>query len=179
MAFKLNRVLMLTKAYPSILIALLTVLSIGINATAKIPTINSNRNSVKEASVKQFGPIIRAKQDEGKSTISSLNRAQQAYYLENSRFASNFGQLGLGISAETGNYSYKVAVVNPRSARSTASAKDTRIRSYTGAVFAIGSGNNTTTIAGICQSNRASRTPPPMPRLVRNNIQCPAGSTKL
>jgi len=179
MAFKLQRVFRLTKAYPSIFIPLFTVLSIGINATAQIPTKNYNQNSLKEASVKQFGPIIRAKQDEGKSTISSLNKAQQAYYLENSRFASNFGQLGVGISAETGNYSYKVAVVNTRSARSTASGKDTRIRSYTGAVFVIGSGNNATTIAGICESNRASRTPPLMPRLVRNNIQCPAGSTKL
>lgn len=179
MGFKFCYPTMLKKACPSIFTTLLTVLSMGITATAGISTTYHNQNSAKFAGVKQFGPIIRAKQDEGKSTISSLNRAQQAYYLENNRFTGNFGQLGVGISPETGNYSYKIAVVNPRSARATASAKDSRIRSYTGAVFVIGSGNNATTITGICESNSASRTPPAMPRLVRNNIQCPAGSRKI
>ena len=92
---------------------------------------------------------------------------------------ANLAQLGTGINPETNNYSYKIAVVNPRSARATAAAKDNRIRSYTGAVFVIGSGNNATTITAICETNNASRTPPAMPRLVGNNIQCAAGSRKL
>lgn len=175
MHFKFHRIFLLTNTYPAILVSLLAVLSIGIAATAKIITPSAARNSAK-----QFEPmIIKAKQDEAKNYISAFNKAQQAYYIENGRFTANLGQLGVEINPETNNYSYKIAVVNPRSSRTNASAKDNRIRSYVGAVFVIGSGNNTTTITAICETNNPSKTPPAMPRIVGNNIQCAAGSRKL
>lgn len=153
----------------------LTVLSIGIAATASITALN-NQNLSFAASTKQLGPIFRARQDEAKSTIGSINRAQQAYYLEQGRFTSQFGQLGIGVPSETNFYSYKIARAEPKRTIATAAAKQTGLRSYAGVVYVL---SNNTTITAICETNSASRTPPALPQLVRNNIQCPGGSTRL
>jgi len=82
MSFKFDRILLLTNAYPAILVSLFAVLSIGMGANAKIITPNAERNSAKMTSIKQFEPmIIKAKQDEAKNSIGAFNKGQQAYYL--------------------------------------------------------------------------------------------------
>lgn len=47
-----------------------------------------------------------AKQSEAKTYIGSLNRSQQAFYIEHGTFAQNFDELGLNIAEETENYRY-------------------------------------------------------------------------
>lgn len=49
-----------------------------------------------------------AKQSEAKTYVGSLNRAQQAYYLENKAFSNSFAPLGLGIAEQTVNYQYSI-----------------------------------------------------------------------
>jgi len=53
----------------------------------------------------------KAKQSEAKTYVGAMNRAQQSYYLENSRFAlnGNFSELGLGIKTQTTNYDYSIS----------------------------------------------------------------------
>jgi type IV pilus assembly protein PilA len=53
----------------------------------------------------------KAKQSEAKTILGSLNRAQQAFYLENNYFAASadFGKLGLGVKTQTENYKYLIA----------------------------------------------------------------------
>ncbi|MCS6813536.1 MAG: prepilin-type N-terminal cleavage/methylation domain-containing protein [Cyanobacteria bacterium] len=50
----------------------------------------------------------KAKQSEAKQNVGSLNRAQQAYYLENYEFGTTVHTLGIGIHEQTDNYSYAI-----------------------------------------------------------------------
>ncbi|BAZ32894.1 serine/threonine protein kinase [Cylindrospermum sp. NIES-4074] len=121
----------------------------------------------------------KAKQSEAKTYIGSMNRAQQAYFLENNKFSSTIAELQLGIKSETQNYSYSVNVINPKqSVRLTAKAKVSGLKSYTGAVF-VQNAKEFLTIAGTCETTAPSQTPPNMPELVKGAIQCPAGSQSL
>ncbi|NEP16138.1 MAG: prepilin-type N-terminal cleavage/methylation domain-containing protein [Leptolyngbya sp. SIO4C1] len=51
----------------------------------------------------------KAKQAEGRTYVGAMNRAQQAYYLENGRFANNLDLLGTGLSSQTKYYDYTIA----------------------------------------------------------------------
>ncbi len=50
--------------------------------------------------------VNKAKQTEAKITLGSLNRAQQAFYLEKSQFADDIPSLGIGINPDGSNYTY-------------------------------------------------------------------------
>lgn len=81
------------------LIELLTVIIIiGILSAIALPSM--------------LGQANKARQTEAKVNLASLNRAQQAFYLENSSFIANvaeIGKLGIGIVPETQNYSITFA----------------------------------------------------------------------
>jgi type IV pilus assembly protein PilA len=79
---------------------LVVIIIIGILAAIALPSFLNQAN--------------KAKQAEAKTYIGSLNRAQQAFYLENDYFTAfgatgeGFGQLGLGIATKTVNYQYSI-----------------------------------------------------------------------
>ena len=79
---------------------LVVIIIIGILAAIALPSFLNQAN--------------KAKQAEAKTYIGSMNRAQQAFYLENDYFTeygtsgSGFGQLGLGIATQTVNYKYNI-----------------------------------------------------------------------
>lgn len=50
----------------------------------------------------------RSARSEGRTYIGSMNRAQQAYYLEEESFSTEIPFLGLGIQAETNHYRYGI-----------------------------------------------------------------------
>ena len=179
MFVKIWRSLSIAKAHTSILVALLTIFSLGVSARGNISTGNSSNKQTEPLLERLQGDPVRGRQAEARQYVSATNKAQQAYYTENGKFSSNWSQLGVGIRTETANYTYRISNLSARSVRVTAAAKDNRLKSYTGAVFIVGAGNDLTSQSVICESNTATRTPPAMPRLVRNNIQCAAGSTKL
>lgn len=127
--------------------------------------------------------LLQAQQKEGKIILASMNRAQQAYHLENNKFATTISELGLGIKPETDNYRYQIIAQKDStgSVMMTATAKRSELRSYTGAVFAVKTQDNqdTLTIAGICETDKPSTTPPAMPKTPSDaeaKIECPAGS---
>ncbi|MEO1400742.1 MAG: type IV pilin-like G/H family protein [Cyanobacteria bacterium J06635_1] len=76
----------------------------------------------------------KAKQTEGRTYIGSMNRAQQAYYLENSRFANDMEFLGTGLRAQTTNYDYAIASNSPNLAYvvNIANPRLTTIKGYYG-----------------------------------------------
>ncbi|MBE9117992.1 pentapeptide repeat-containing protein [Lusitaniella coriacea LEGE 07157] len=121
------------------------------------------------------------KQSEAKNYVGAMTRAQQAYYLEESKFATEIDELGIGISSETDWYSYEI-VPQPDSTESVmmvARAKEDGLKSYTGIVFLIGdvSGDDWSSITQICETEQPSAQPPAMPQLLEDReIQCPAGS---
>jgi len=75
---------------------LVVIIIIGILSAIALPSFLNQAN--------------KAKQSEAKTYVGSMNRAQQAYYLENNQFAdqNNFGNLGLGIATQTTNYRYVI-----------------------------------------------------------------------
>jgi prepilin-type N-terminal cleavage/methylation domain-containing protein len=89
---------------------LVVIIIIGILAAVALPSFLSQAN--------------KARQSEAKTYIGSMNRAQQAYYIENGTFAFNskFSQLGLGIDDQTKNYAYSISP--------TAAASGAAVRNY-------------------------------------------------
>ncbi|MBD2431031.1 MULTISPECIES: type IV pilin-like G/H family protein [Fischerella] len=130
--------------------------------------------------------LSKAKQSEAKQNIGAINRAQQAFYLENTidssngNFSSTLSDLGIGIRPETQNYIYEINVDDTK-AIATATAKTSGIKSYVGAVYKIKtevlSVDETLTIAKLCESNQPSTTPPGIPELMGKEIICAAGSS--
>lgn len=73
---------------------LVVIIIIGILSAISIPSFISQSS--------------KARATEAKSNLAALNRAQQAFYLENNEFVDNvsqIGNLGIGIPPETANYS--------------------------------------------------------------------------
>lgn len=103
---------------------LVVVIIIGILAAIALPAF--------------FSQVNRARQSEAKTYVGTMNRAQQAHYLENGNFApqSDFGKLPLRLLDQTEYYSYGIAtdssdlsyVVN------IANPKNDALKSYIGLV---------------------------------------------
>ena len=123
----------------------------------------------------------RSRESEAKSWIGAINRAQQAYRLENIDFAATLEDLQVGLPSETYLYSYAIeSQPDPGlSVMTTARAKEEGLRSYTGAVFVIETGS---TISIICETDTTSMTPPEMPappKDANERPSCPAESSEL
>jgi type IV pilus assembly protein PilA len=128
---------------------LVVIIIIGILAAIALPSFLNQAN--------------KAKQSEAKTYVGSMNRTQQAYYLENSRFAtdtaSQFGALGLGVATQTQNFTYSLAdagagtaVANLGTVRTDLTPKPA-LKAYVGGVK-IGSVQATseaTTVAVLCE----------------------------
>jgi prepilin-type N-terminal cleavage/methylation domain-containing protein len=74
---------------------LVVIIIIGILAAIALPSFLNQAN--------------KAKQSEAKTYTGSMNRAQQAYYLERGEFTTALDELGLGIASSTENYFYQAA----------------------------------------------------------------------
>ncbi len=120
---------------------------------------------------------------EGQQSISSINSAQEAYYTEKQKFGTAIDELGLDIKPETETYSYQIIPQSGSipSTMVTAKAKNPKLKSYTGAVFAFKAKDEDTSIVSIvCGTDKPSTTPPAMPIAPKNaeeEIKCPAGSS--
>jgi type II secretory pathway pseudopilin PulG len=124
--------------------------------------------------------VGKARTAEAKSILGTINKSQESYSLENSRFANSIDALGLKL--EPGRaFKYQIEPIsNPNVAIVTATATRTESKSYTGVVFKMGSGQATSLLSGICETNTPSQTPPEfttMPSTVATSIECPPGST--
>jgi prepilin-type N-terminal cleavage/methylation domain-containing protein len=162
---------------------LVVIIIIGILAAIALPSFLNQAN--------------RARQSEAATYIGSMNRAQQAFYLENSEFTGDLGALGLGISAETEFYNYEIddsqladtIVTNQAQPKQGAQSP---VKAIIGGV-SIGvvqtsptptpGSTDATTIAGVCTGEKAPVNDGPLgtdPVDVANvggqdKIQCPDG----
>ncbi|MHC5597701.1 MAG: type IV pilin-like G/H family protein [Nostoc sp.] len=113
-----------------------------------------------------------------KINIGSINRSQQATYLEKTAFVNTIEELGLGLKSETEDYFYNLTA-DSSNALVTATAKIDELKSYTGAVFLVQENGETTTVAVVCETNAPSKTPPQSPQLNGSQLACRAGSSKV
>ncbi|MGC1307625.1 MAG: type IV pilin-like G/H family protein [Phormidesmis sp.] len=130
---------------------LVVIIIIGILSAIALPSFLNQAN--------------KAKQSEAKTYIGSMNRAQQAYYMENGTMATNerFAQLGLGIKAQTDSYDYRIADGTPAAAgdptnyvAATAAPRQDPLKVYAGGVKTATVGQNanieTTTLTTLCEA---------------------------
>jgi hypothetical protein len=120
-------------------------------------------------------------QSEGRQYISSMIRAQQAYFLENDKFSGSIKDLGLGNSSETENYSFRTIPQGNQKQQvmMTATAKKSEIRSYTGVVYVVKDKKNIITQSAICETEKPSTNPPAKPQIPTSSaqkFQCASGS---
>ncbi|AFY42233.1 type IV pilin-like G/H family protein [Nostoc sp. PCC 7107] len=74
---------------------LVVVIIIGVLAAIALPSL--------------LGQVNKAKQSEARNYVGTVNRSQQAYYLEYQGFATSISQLQVGIKTQSDNYSYVIA----------------------------------------------------------------------
>ena len=117
---------------------LVVIIIIGILSAIALPAFLNQAN--------------KAKQSEGKQYISSINKGQQAFYAENTRFGTNVAVLGLGLKTATTNYSYAVSATG---ANATALATPTNLdalKGYAGGVGLVDAGDAKTTQSILCET---------------------------
>ncbi len=122
---------------------LVVIIIIGILSAIALPSFLNQANKAKESESKQY--------------VGSMNRTQQAYYLEKNTFASAITLLGLGIKTDSTNYTYGISAPGNTAVSNVSYPKNTAtLRAHTGGV-AVASTDGTatgerTTIAKLCQS---------------------------
>lgn len=125
---------------------LVVIIIIGVLAAIALPSFLNQANKAKQSEAKQY--------------VGSMNRSQQAYYLEKGEFTTDIGQLGLGIKTQTDNYIYSAAQINAFTATNAmvSSRGDSRkpaLKSYTGGVLlgTVAAGGEGTTLAVVCEKD--------------------------
>ena len=130
---------------------LVVIIIIGILSAIALPSFLNQAN--------------KAKQSEAKTYVGTMNRAQQAYYLEKNTFTDQFGFLGLGVATETANYEYAISAGGGGLLDEVANsgyASGPALKSYMGAVntATIAATSEATTLAVLCEETNASATAP-------------------
>lgn len=117
---------------------LVVIIIIGILSAIALPAFLNQAN--------------RAKQSEAVTYVGSMNRAQQAYRLENAAFAPTVSELNLGVAEKTANYSYSISTANANEARADATPADAvTLRGYRGLTYIkLDNLKNATTAAVLC-----------------------------
>jgi type IV pilus assembly protein PilA len=119
---------------------LVVIIIIGILSAIALPSFLNQANKGKQSEAKQYA--------------GSMNRAQQAFFLENGSFTVTLNSLGMGIKSVTENYTYEIAGGATGVANNGRSLK-APLKSYVG-VVALSTQSGTseaTTLAVLCESD--------------------------
>ncbi len=158
------------KLKPSCMIGLTVFLVLGLGAfVLSLPSFVSCGSSAKRAEAKQ--------------NVGAMNRAQQAYYLDNKAFSKSLESLDIGISTQTTNYEYSTrATKNAAFSYGISRKKD--IKSYVGGVFLVPTTNldskadkdEIKTVDILCEATSNGNTQPATPILLHSVPTCGSGT---
>ena len=125
---------------------LVVIIIIGILAAIALPSFLNQAN--------------KARQSEAKSYVGSMNRAQQAYFLEKNQFSSDIPTLGLGIKTTTENYNYTSPRNGATAVSGLGSPSKIALKGYAGTTWVgvTATGGEATTLAILCESTVAPST---------------------
>ncbi|MFE1746675.1 type IV pilin-like G/H family protein [Coleofasciculus sp. H7-2] len=132
-----------------------------------------------------FAKTAKGQQSEAKQYISSMKRAQQAYFLENNDFPDSVEKLGIGIKTQTVNYDYATRGLGSRSVFNYGIARNSNIKSYIGAVFIVrvkyssAAKNKMMTMAILCESNAVGATQLAEPIYDKGRLACGADTREI
>jgi type IV pilus assembly protein PilA len=123
---------------------LVVVIIIGVLAAIALPSLLSQ--------------VSKARQSEAKQNVGSMNRAQQAFFLENNNaFTTSLQELALGIRSATENYIYNIEGVTGTNVTNKGRARKSRLKSYAGSVYTstqlVNTINEAITLAQLFESN--------------------------
>ncbi|PZV03645.1 MAG: pesticin [Leptolyngbya sp.] len=125
---------------------LVVIIIIGILAAIALPSFLNQAN--------------KARQSEAKTYVGSVNRAQQAYRLENTEFAPDITTLGIGIVEDTTYYGYAVTAAGEGGTYTDGTSKDVGVKSYQGIVqLKQPAGEDATSVAVLCEAEEAGTDP--------------------
>ncbi|MGL5061154.1 MAG: type IV pilin-like G/H family protein [Microcoleus sp.] len=128
------------------------------------------------ASEAQVSQTAKAKESTAKQFVAAMNKAQQAYYAENTGFTSSVSNLGLGnIKPDTDNYSYSITTGN-KAVFNYGVSQHANLKSFVGGVFLVG---NTNTKSILCQTNAAGKAKPANPTNKNGVLSCGANTVKV
>jgi len=128
----------------------------------------------------------KAKASEAKNNIGAMNRAQQAYYLENKAFSNSFESLDIGIPTQTINYEYSTRATKTAAFNYGIARKGTKnIKNYVSGVFVVPATNvdpkadkkEMITVTIVCEATSSGRTKIAAPTL-QNNVPTCGSETK-
>ena len=119
---------------------LVVIIIIGILSAIALPAFLNQANKAKQSEAKQY--------------VSSMNKGQQAFYAENSKFSidTTGTELGLGIKTQTTNYSYDLSKGDADlGGVANADPLSDSLKGYGGSVALVTAGEAKTTTSIICQ----------------------------
>jgi type II secretory pathway pseudopilin PulG len=128
-----------------------------------------------------FAMVRKAKESEARNNIGAMNRAQQAYFLEQQEFSDSMAALGISIKPQTENYDYSIRAT-PLAVFNYATPRRNGLRGYVSTVYLLVPNEQTgeilTTVL-ICKtkddgrSNWSKIPRPAEPPIIRENgIEC-------
>ena len=120
---------------------LVVIIIIGILSAIALPSFLNQANKAKQSEAKQY--------------IASLNKGQQAFFVENNEFTTQVADLGLGIKTGTQNYTYSIGTTQLNggdAATAVTSAAASGLATYGGAVYLVASGGGNTSETVICEN---------------------------
>ncbi|MBD2432466.1 MULTISPECIES: type IV pilin-like G/H family protein [Fischerella] len=129
---------------------LVVVIIIGVLAAIALPSL--------------LNQISKARQSEAKQNVGAVNRAQQAFYLENAnKFTTSISELGIGIKTQTENYIYEASSNNVSEiVTNKARTKAAKLKSYAGVVYTstqlVNNINEPITLVTLCEAVDATTT---------------------
>ncbi|MFB2880291.1 type IV pilin-like G/H family protein [Floridanema aerugineum] len=127
---------------------------------------------------------VKDKQAEPKQYVSSINKAQQAYYTENGTFVTEntpagWASLAVGIKTQTANYKYLISSIGEDGINAFAIPLNKNNKGYTGVVGLFGTNpRDNTTQAIVCETNKAGEEPIPG-EVTATEVKCGSNSHPL
>jgi len=103
---------------------LVVIIIIGVLAAIALPSL--------------LNQVNKARQSEARQNVGAMNRAQQAYFLENSnKFTVELGDLGVGIKTQTQNYRYEIKGTPGTVVNNYGITLQPKLKSYYGVTYTI------------------------------------------
>ncbi len=101
----------------------------------------------------------KARAAEAKTNVGSMNRAQQAYYLEHEQFSTTVRDLVINLATATDNFSYSATGTNLTSTVTNfGTSLNNDIKSYAGGVFQLIQDGTRVTNTIMCEANNPGTT---------------------
>jgi len=113
--------------------------------------------------------------------LAQMNKAQQAFFQTNGRFATTLEELerSASVMSHSTHYTYRLVLRDQSQSVLTATPKQEGLSSYSGTVLPVDASQPNTMATIICKTNQPSTYPPILAQATGQPILCPADATQV